>query len=77
MTAIGGGICMYAVGAYIAIAKPQDHPSASITGGGIAGMVFIYLWTVFYTPSWNGVPWVFCAEIVSAMKNHSKNYLTY
>ncbi|KAI5803690.1 general substrate transporter [Geopyxis carbonaria] len=62
---VGGGLCMYAVGAYIAIAKPEQNPTpgGGISGGGIAAMFFFYLWTAFYTPSWNGTPWVFNAEV--------------
>jgi hypothetical protein len=52
----GGGISMYAVGAYIAIAKPQEHQHTNLSGGGIAAMFFFYLWTIFYSPSWNGTP---------------------
>ena len=26
-------------------------------------MFFFYLWTAFYTPSWNGTPWVLNSEI--------------
>lgn len=26
-------------------------------------MVFFYLWTIFYTPSWNGTPWVYNSEM--------------
>jgi hypothetical protein len=33
-----------------AIAKP-------LSSGGIAAVFFFYLWTAFYTPSWNGTPW--------------------
>jgi magnesium-transporting ATPase (P-type) len=32
-------------------------------GGGIAAMFFFYLWTVFYTPTWNGTPWVLNSEM--------------
>ncbi|CCX30034.1 quinate permease [Pyronema domesticum] len=60
---IGGGICMYAVGAYIAIAKPAENPTTSLSSGGIVAMFFFYLWTAFYTPSWNGTPWVINSEI--------------
>lgn len=56
--AAGGSICMWILGGYIKIAQPSKNQSDSITGGGIAAMVFFYLWTVFYTPSWNGTPWV-------------------
>ncbi|KAH6671692.1 general substrate transporter [Halenospora varia] len=63
--AIGGAICLYYVGAYIKIADPANHPSASgqLSGGGISAMFFFYLWTVFYTPSWNGTPWVYNSEM--------------
>jgi len=28
-------------------------------------MFFFYLWTAFYTPSWNGTPWVINSEMYS------------
>lgn len=28
-------------------------------------MFFFYLWTAFYTPSWNGTPWVYNSEMYS------------
>lgn len=57
--ATGGSICLWIVGAYIKVAKPENNPdTGSMDGGGIAAMFFFYLWTVFYTPSWNGTPWV-------------------
>ncbi|KAJ6145026.1 hypothetical protein N7470_008921 [Penicillium chermesinum] len=61
--AIGGSICMWIVGAYIKIAAPTENPKAHIDGGGIAAMFFFYLWTVFYTPTWNGTPWVLNSEM--------------
>jgi hypothetical protein len=63
--AFGGAVCLYYVGAYIAIADPANHPSASgqLSSGGISAMAFFYLWTIFYTPSWNGTPWVYNSEM--------------
>ncbi|KAL5356884.1 putative quinate permease [Aspergillus floccosus] len=62
--AAGGSVCLWIVGAYIKIAKPTDRdPDAPLDGGGIAAMFFFYLWTVFYTPSWNGTPWVMNSEM--------------
>ncbi|KAL1963040.1 hypothetical protein VTN77DRAFT_8788 [Rasamsonia byssochlamydoides] len=61
--AAGGSICMWILGAYIKMAKPSQNQSNTITGGGIVAMLFFYLWTVFYTPSWNGTPWVMNSEI--------------
>jgi hypothetical protein len=57
--AAGGSICLWVVGAYICVAKPENNPEGTqLGGGGIAAMFFFYLWTAFYTPSWNGTPWV-------------------
>ncbi|KAH8779159.1 general substrate transporter [Hyaloscypha sp. PMI_1271] len=61
--AFGGALCLYYVGAYIKIADPSHHPTANITSGGISAMAFFYLWTIFYTPSWNGTPWVYNSEM--------------
>ncbi|KAK2760768.1 hypothetical protein FQN54_002005 [Arachnomyces sp. PD_36] len=62
--ATGGSICLWIVGAYIKIAKPENNPeTGSVSGGGVAAMFFFYLWTVFYTPSWNGTPWVMNSEM--------------
>ncbi|CEJ58873.1 hypothetical protein PMG11_07519 [Penicillium brasilianum] len=61
--AVGGSICLWIVGAYIKIAEPAKHPKTSMDGGGIAAMFFFYLWTVFYTPTWNGTPWVLNSEM--------------
>ncbi|CAI7670370.1 unnamed protein product [Penicillium pancosmium] len=61
--AFGGSICMWIVGAYIKIADPENHPKPHMDGGGIMAMFFFYLWTVFYTPTWNGTPWVLNSEM--------------
>lgn len=56
--AVTGSICMWVIGAYICVVKPEDNPSSSLNGGGIAAIFFFYLWTAVYTPTWNGTPWV-------------------
>jgi len=61
--ALGGSLCLWFVGGYIAVAKPTLHPTQSLGSGGIAAVFFFYLWTAFYTPSWNGTPWVINSEI--------------
>ncbi|KAJ5158684.1 Major facilitator superfamily domain general substrate transporter [Penicillium coprophilum] len=61
--AAGGSVCLWVVGAYIKVAKPENNKSDTLSGGGIAAMFFFYLWTVFYTPTWNGTPWVLNSEM--------------
>ncbi|KAI0466247.1 general substrate transporter [Xylaria cf. heliscus] len=61
--ALGGSICMWIIGAYIKIADPENNPTDTVPPGGIAAIFFFYLWTAFYTPSWNGTPWVLNSEI--------------
>ncbi|GAA5899692.1 sugar porter family MFS transporter [Sporobolomyces salmoneus] len=60
---VGGAISMYIIGAYIAIGKPQERTNASLDSGGTAAIVFFYVWTLFYSLSWNGTPWVVCSEV--------------
>lgn len=56
--ALGGSVCMWIIGAYIKIAEPQNNPTSKLGPGGTAAVFFFYLWTAFYTPTWNGTPWV-------------------
>ncbi|OJJ49485.1 hypothetical protein ASPZODRAFT_129965 [Penicilliopsis zonata CBS 506.65] len=61
--AITGSICMWVIGAYICVVRPDEHPSETLNGGGIAAIFFFYLWTAVYTPTWNGTPWVINSEL--------------
>ncbi|RDW76103.1 putative plastidic glucose transporter 4 [Coleophoma crateriformis] len=61
--ALGGSLCMWYVGGFIAVANPTAHPSSKLSSGGISAVFFFYLWTAFYTPSWNGTPWVYNSEM--------------
>ncbi|KAA8627722.1 quinate permease [Pyrenophora tritici-repentis] len=65
--ALGGSLCMWYIAAYIKIADPANNPSrdGKLTSGGISAVFFFYLWTAFYTPSWNGTPWVINSEMYS------------
>ena len=63
--AVAGSLCMWYIGGYIAVAKPADNPTATLSSGGTSAMVFFYLWTACYTPSWNGTPWVLNSEMFS------------
>ncbi|GES64915.1 quinate permease [Aspergillus terreus] len=60
--AVCGSICMWIIGGYICVAKPESNPTDHLTSGGIAAIFFFYLWTAVYTPTWNGTPWVINSE---------------
>ncbi|KAK6376478.1 hypothetical protein LTS17_007073 [Exophiala oligosperma] len=60
-----GGLCMWYIGGYIAVADPSSKvdQNSGMSGGGISAMFFFYLWTAIYSPSWNGTPWVLNSEM--------------
>lgn len=62
---IGGSLSMWFLGAYIKVADVAHHTNKSghLSPGGIAAIFFFYLWTAFYSPSWNPGPWVFNSEV--------------
>ncbi|KAJ5770253.1 uncharacterized protein N7511_002304 [Penicillium nucicola] len=60
---IGGSICMWIIGGYIKIQDPEQNPSAKVDGAGIMAIVFFYIYTVTFSPTWNGTPWVLNAEM--------------
>ena len=72
--AAGGSVCMWYIGAYIKIANPSKNfvkdpttgelvSTGTLSSGGISAMFFFYLWTCFYSPTWNGTPWVLNSEM--------------
>lgn len=79
---ITGSICMWVLGAYIYVVDPTKNPQDHLTGSGIAAIVFFYLWTAVYTPTWNGTPWVINSVSLSTVSvfistnNKSRNSLT-
>jgi len=61
--AFGGSLCMWYLAAYVKIAGVKVSSDSKLTPGGTSAIFFFYLWTAFYTPSWNGTPWVLNAEM--------------
>lgn len=65
----GISFCMFFLGAYVRIAQPSTVASSATAGvgnlspGGRAAMAFFYLWTMFYSASWNWTPWIINAEV--------------
>ncbi|KAI5309451.1 hypothetical protein KEM55_003201 [Ascosphaera atra] len=61
--AAGCTVCLWIIGGYIKIAQPEQHPKQHVDSGGIAAVFFFYLWTCFYSMSWNGIPWIYNSEM--------------
>ena len=59
---VGAGIAMFYLGAYSKLSHSFDG-NATKDGGAYVAIVFIFIYTVFYAMSWNGIPWIFCAEV--------------
>lgn len=59
---VGAAFSLYYIAIYSAVSgsftatPPRD-------GGAYFALVSIYLFSVFYAFSWNGIPWIFCAEV--------------
>lgn len=60
----GGSACMWFIAAYIKISG-TGNKTGKLTPGGTAAIFMFYLWTVFYSISWNGVPWIINSEMFS------------
>lgn len=65
--ALGGSVCMWIIGGYLLGTNATKHAAnEGLSSGGYAAIFFFYLWTAFYTPSWNGTPWVINSEMFDA-----------
>ncbi|KAG9609729.1 quinate permease, partial [Aureobasidium melanogenum] len=60
--ATGGSVCMWIIGGYL-LGTDGKRNGTELGPGGIAAVFFFYLWTTFYSPSWNGTPWVLNSEM--------------
>lgn len=61
--AIGAGIAMFYLGAYTCVSGSFDH-AVPLDGGARAALAMIYVFAIFYGFSWNGIPWIYSAEIL-------------
>ncbi|KAH0352693.1 quinate permease, partial [Aureobasidium melanogenum] len=60
--AAGGSVCMWIIGGYL-LGTDGKRNGTELGPGGVAAVFFFYLWTTFYSPSWNGTPWVLNSEM--------------
>ncbi|KAM0542722.1 hypothetical protein ACHAPJ_012655 [Fusarium lateritium] len=61
----GASVALFYIGIYSKLSHSFDGGLApgERTPGAYVAIVMIYIFAVFYAISWNGVPWIFCAEI--------------
>ncbi|KAJ5966269.1 hypothetical protein N7481_012983 [Penicillium waksmanii] len=58
----GAIVAMYYLAAYTKLSGSFETPATRDAGAYIA-IVMVYIFAIFYAISWNGIPWVFCAEV--------------
>ncbi|KXL44056.1 hypothetical protein M433DRAFT_73491 [Acidomyces richmondensis BFW] len=59
---VGVIIAMFYISAFTKLSG-SFQGLAKKDGGAYAAIFMIYFYTVFYAISWNGIPWIFCAEV--------------
>ncbi|KAI1099545.1 general substrate transporter [Jackrogersella minutella] len=59
---VGALVAMFYLGAYSKVSGSFEH-TVQQDGGAYVAIVMIYIFAVFYAMSWNGIPWIFCAEV--------------
>ncbi|KAI1140085.1 general substrate transporter [Hypoxylon sp. FL0543] len=58
----GALVAMFYLGGYSKVSGSFNQAVVQ-DGGAYVAIVMIYVFAVFYAMSWNGIPWVFCAEV--------------
>jgi hypothetical protein len=57
----GAIFAMYYLGIYSKLSNSfNEEPSRD--AGAYFAIIMIYVFAIFYSISWNGIPWIFCAE---------------
>ncbi|KAI0836625.1 general substrate transporter [Hypoxylon sp. FL0890] len=58
----GALVAMFYLGGYSKVSGSFHHTVIQ-DGGAYVAIIMIYVFAIFYAMSWNGIPWVFCAEV--------------
>lgn len=58
----GAIVAMYYLGAFSKLSGSFEHTAKKDAGAYVA-ILMVYVYAVFYAISWNGIPWIFCAEV--------------
>ncbi|KAI1071621.1 hypothetical protein LB507_005516 [Fusarium sp. FIESC RH6] len=61
----GAAIALFYLGIYANLSGSFDAGAVATekTAGAYVAIVMVYIFAIFYAISWNGIPWIFCAEI--------------
>ncbi|KAH9221898.1 general substrate transporter [Leptodontidium sp. 2 PMI_412] len=59
---VGALFAMYYLAGFSNLSGSFDGKAKQDAGAYVA-IVMIYLFAIFYAMSWNGIPWIFCAEV--------------
>ncbi|KAL2068306.1 hypothetical protein VTL71DRAFT_16404 [Oculimacula yallundae] len=59
---VGAMFAMYYLAGFSSLSGSFDGKAKQDAGAYVA-IVMIYLFAIFYAMSWNGIPWIFCAEV--------------
>ncbi|KAJ4304629.1 hypothetical protein N0V90_000155 [Kalmusia sp. IMI 367209] len=60
---VGAGISMFYLAGYSKISGSFEH-TPPLDSGAKAAVAMVYIYALFYGLSWNGIPWLFCAEVL-------------
>lgn len=60
---LGAGVSMFYLAAYSQISGSFDR-TPPLDSGARAAVAMVYIYALFYGFSWNGIPWLFCSEIL-------------
>lgn len=64
ISATGASAAMWYIGAFVTAANIDiTSATSSRTGGGWVAIICIYVYAASFSLAWNGVVWVYCAEI--------------
>lgn len=57
----GAAVALFYIGGYTTATRSFDgvETGSGKTAGGYAAIAMIYIFSVFYAMSWNGIPWIF------------------
>jgi MFS family permease len=60
---VGAGIAMFYLAGYSKISHSFER-TPTLDSGARAAVAMVYIYALFYGLSWNGVPWLFCSEVL-------------